>query len=316
MIIDVHCHLGQLKMFPDRYIDIFATHISHIVSGLSKEAVYQSEIMKKSFDGSPERLIKEMDEAHIDKAVVFGVDWGLALGEPKIPIEEYNKYIAKASQDYSDRLIGFFTIDPRRKNAIELFETAITKWEMRGLKIHPTTGYKLTDEKSRALFKKAIELEVPIVSHLGYITALKGYLAKPRYFDEITTDFPDLKISLAHLNYGEIEDLLNLMFCKTGVYCDFSSHGQILMMNSPPDFYRQLRFFMNFEGVKDRVMFGTDWPMTSNIMSLKDWVATIENLGNEKVSQILNVNGYKRFKKSEITKLLSKNAQNFLKNIL
>jgi len=303
-------------MFPEKYIDRFAEHISNIVPGVTKENVYQSEIMKKSFNGTPERLIAEMDEAGIDKAVVFGVDWGLALGEPKTSIKNYNKYIAKATKEYPDRLIGFFTIDPRRENALELFEKAISDWGMKGLKLHPTTGFLIDGQESRAILEKAIELDVPVISHLGYILALKGYLAKPKYFDLITTDYPELKISLAHLNYGEVDDLLSLMFSKTNVFCDISAHGQILVMNSPPDFYRQLRYFMNFEGVKDRVMFGTDWPMTSNIMSLKKWVETIEDLGNEKITQILNNLGYKKFKKSEISKILYKNAERFLKKIL
>ncbi|TFF88761.1 MAG: hypothetical protein EU549_02385 [Promethearchaeota archaeon] len=316
MIIDIHCHLGQLEMFPAKYVDRYAAHISKMLPGVSKKDVYNSEIMKKSFDGSPERLIREMDEAGIDKTVVFGVDWGLALGEPKVSIMDYNKYVADASKEYPDKLIGFFTIDPRRKNAINLFEKAIYKWEMKGLKIHPSTGYLINGPEVRNLFEKALEFKIPIISHLGYLIGLKGYLAKPMFFDEISTDYPELKISLAHLNYGEIDDLLSLMFSKSNIYCDFCAHGQILMMNSPVDFYKQIRYFMNFEGVKDKVMFGSDWPMTSNIMSLKDWVDTVKNLRSEKITNLLDHLGYKKFKNSEIKRMLGKNAQNFLEGIL
>jgi hypothetical protein len=187
---------------------------------------------------------------------------------------------------------------------------------MKGLKLHPSTGYDINGPKALEIFNKALELNIPIISHLGYLIGLKGRSAKPEFFDDISTDFPNLKISLAHLNYGSVDDLLSLMFSKTNIYCDFCAHGQILMMNSPPDLYKQLRYFMNFEGVKDRVMFGSDWPMTSNIMSLKDWVSTIRNLRSEKVSALLDNLGYKKFKNSEIKKLLGKNAEGFLNGIL
>jgi hypothetical protein len=316
MIIDIHCHLGQPEMFPKKYLEAFANHISKMLSGVSKKEVYDSEIMKKSFDGAPERLINEMDQAGIDKTVVFGVDWGLALGEPEVKINDYNKYIVKSCEKYPDRLIPFFTIDPRREKASQLLETAIKDWGMKGLKLHPSTGYDINGPKALEIFNKALELNIPIISHLGYLIGLKGRSAKPEFFDDISTDFPNLKISLAHLNYGSVDDLLSLMFSKTNIYCDFCAHGQILMMNSPPDLYKQLRYFMNFEGVKDRVMFGSDWPMTSNIMSLKDWVSTIRNLRSEKVSALLDNLGYKKFKNSEIKKLLGKNAEGFLNGIL
>ncbi|MHA1229930.1 MAG: amidohydrolase family protein [Candidatus Helarchaeota archaeon] len=312
MIIDIHCHLGIPEMFPYKYIDLFAEHISKILPGITKEDVFKSDIMKRSFDGTPERLINEMDEAGIDKTVVFGVDWGLLLGEPKKSIEEYNKYIANAASEYSDRLIGFFTIDPRRKNAIDLFEKAISKWELKGLKLHPTTGYSINDLSTRRLIEKAIEFDIPVISHLGYIFGLKGHLASVSQFDDLTNDYPDLRLALAHLNYGSVDELLFFMFAKANVYCDFCAYGQIMLMNSPIDFYKNMRYFMNFEGIRDRIMFGSDWPMTSNIMSLKDWVKKIQDLGNDKLTNILENLGYKKFKKSEINKLLGKNAERFL----
>ncbi|MHA1651188.1 MAG: amidohydrolase family protein, partial [Candidatus Helarchaeota archaeon] len=103
-----------------------------------------------------------------------------------------------------------------------------------------------------------------------------------------------------------------MMFMKPNVYCDISAHGQILMMNSPPDFYRQLRFAMNHEGVSNRVMFGSDWPITGNIMSLAQWIETIQNLTDPKVTQLLENLGYKKFRNKEIKQILGKNATQFL----
>ncbi len=313
MIIDAHCHLWHRDMLPEQYWRRYALMLSKVVPGSpSIDQILKSEIMEKSMDGSLERLMTEIEAASIDKSIIFGVDWGLALGEPKIPINEYNKFIADSAKEHPSTLIPFFTIDPRRPKADDLFEKALTKWEMKGLKLHPSTGYLPDGEDCYKLFKIANEYEVPIVTHTGYIIGLKGRTARPEYFDAPTTDFPHLQFSFAHLNYGSVNDLVEMMFMKPNTYCDISAHGQISIMNSPADFYRQLRFAMNHEGVSSRVMFGSDWPTVSNIMSLAKWVETIKNLNDQKISEILNKFGYAKFKNKEINQILGKNAVKFL----
>ena len=85
------------------------------------------------------------------------------------------------------------------------------------------------------------------------------------------------------------------------------------MMNSPLDFYRQLRFFMNHGGEASRVMFGSDWPITNAARPLASWVETIQNLASPKVTTLLQNIGYKKFKNKEIQMILGKNAEEFLK---
>ncbi|NVM31444.1 MAG: amidohydrolase [Candidatus Helarchaeota archaeon] len=313
MIIDAHCHLWQRGMIPDNYWQYFAAIIASNLPGSSIPDILNSEIMQQSIDAPAERLIAEMEVAGIDKTIVFGVDWGLALGEPKIRINEFNKMIADSAKEYPDKLIAFFTIDPRRPKAPELFETALTKGEMKGLKLHPTTGYYPDGEETYKLYKIADEYQVPVITHIGYAMALKGRTAKLDYFDAPTTDFPDLRISFAHFNFGNVEDLISMMFNKTSTYCDISAHGQVTMMNSPLDFYRQLRFFMNHGGEARRVMFGSDWPMTNVARPLAGWAETIQNLASPKVTTLLQNLGYKKFKNKEIQMILGKNAEQFLK---
>ena len=316
MIIDIHAHVWQRKYIPEKFWLNFAANFASMLDGASIESIMNSSIMKSSFNGSPERLIKEMDKANIDKTVIFGCDWGLYLGEAEKSIIELNEYVMEAQKEYPDRLIGFFTIDPRRKDSEKIFEEFINKG-LKGLKLHPTTGYLADGSEAFKLYKKAIEHDVPILSHLGYITGLLGNLARPKYFDKVTTEMPDLKICLAHMNYGEIDDLISLMFSKANVFCDISAHGQIAFSNSPSTFYLQLKELLNYSVIQKKVMFGSDWPMTNSLITLKKWKKTIENLpSNEKANEILDHFGHKRFNELEIKKVLGKNAQNFLKSVL
>ncbi|MFX1295145.1 MAG: amidohydrolase family protein [Promethearchaeota archaeon] len=312
MVIDTHCHMALRDMIPEKYWLSIASIFSRIAGG-SPEEVLKSEFMEQFWNNSTDQLIEEMEEAGIDKSIIFGVDWGLLLGEPKIRIDEANKFVADSAKEYSDKFISFFTIDPRRPKAPELFEKALTTWEMKGLKLHPTTGYFPDSEETYKLYNIAEEYKVPIITHCGYTIGLKCKTAKMEYFDGPTTDFPTLNFCFAHLSGGNLEELVNMMFMKPNIYTDISAHGQILMINSPPDFYRQLRFAMNHRGVRHRVLFASDWPFTNIALPLKKWVAAIQNLDDPKITDILKKFGYSKFKTKEIKRILEINASHFLK---
>ena len=92
-------------------------------------------------DATGEKLVAEMDAAGVDKSCIFALDYGLATGEPEVFIEEQNHMIAEAARRFPGRLIPFFTVDPRRPEGLDMFRQAVEDWGMRGLKLHPTTGY-------------------------------------------------------------------------------------------------------------------------------------------------------------------------------
>ena len=316
MIIDIHAHLWLRKYIPEKYWYNYSKNISRMLKGSTPESILDSSLMRDSYDGNPERLIKEMDQAGIDKSVVFGVDWGLALGEPQASIIELNDYVLSAVKKYPDRLIGLFTIDPRRKNSDKLFEEYLDKG-MSGLKLHPTTGYLPNGPEAYKLYLIALKRNVPVLSHSGYASSLMGSLSMPSYFDSVTSDIPDLKICLAHMSGGAVEELIDMMFFKSNVYCDISTQGQISATSSPANFYLDLKHLLNYGAIQKKVLFGSDWPLTGSLMTLKKWVKTIKKLPtNEKAQKILTNFGYKRFTEMEINKVLGENAQEFLKEVL
>jgi len=310
-ILDVHAHVWTREHIPEKFWQNMASYMAALLKS-DKESILNSSFMKVSHDGRGELLIQQMDEAGIDKAVVFGADWGLFLGEAEKSIDDLNQHVSETAARYPDRLIPFFTIDPKRKNAVEQFDHAVSKLEMRGLKLHPTTGFKVTDEETYGLFRKALEFDIPVLSHMGYITGLYGCFTRPHYFDQVTTDFPELRICVAHMNYGDIENLLNLIDVKPNLFVDISAHGQLSLMNHAADFYVELKRFLQHRG--DNILFGSDWPMTSNAMTLKAFVEKLRELPkNERANEILHNTGHGRFKNSEIKKVLEKNYKNFLK---
>ena len=73
-------------------------------------------------NGDPhgDELVKEMDAAGISNTVVLPIDYGMALGEPDISIEDLNHKYRDIAKKHSGRLIWFAGIDPRRESPVDL----------------------------------------------------------------------------------------------------------------------------------------------------------------------------------------------------
>src|SRR5450759_3908894 len=71
-----------------------------------------------------------------------------------VQIEEQNRMVAEASAKFPDRLVSFFSIDPRREGAVDLFSRAIEDWGMKGLKLHPASGFYPYEEFCYPLYEK------------------------------------------------------------------------------------------------------------------------------------------------------------------
>ena len=97
------------------------------------------------WETTTDSIITEMDEAKVDVSVLFVADFAPRLGAAPFDIEMENEFVGKAQERYPGQLIAFYGIDPRRESAPELFEKAVTSWNVRGIKLHPTIGYSTSD---------------------------------------------------------------------------------------------------------------------------------------------------------------------------
>lgn len=185
---------------------------------------------------------------------------------------------------------------------------------MKGVKFHPTSGFYPDDPAFYPLYEKCVELDVPVCSHAAAsISApLMSKYADPIYLDTIAAKFPDLKILLIH--FGSLSytwKCVEIMVSRPNIYAEFSGYqAQALIM--PENFLKTLRSILNtppFLGsaLKERLMFGTDWPYLETFMDQKTWVEwfkTIPEKGNKYGL---------RFKQREINNILDRNAKKFLK---
>ncbi len=278
MIIDSHVHLVA-EGWIDRSFFIGMARVATAPMGkLTGEypdaAALIDGLMPVISDTTGEKTVANMDEAGVDKACIFAVDYGLCAGEPQVSMENQNRMIAEAARRFPDRFIPFFTIDPRRPEGMDLFKRGIEDWGMKGLKLHPTSGFFPYDPVVYPFYEKCMEYGIPVLFHTGSQPApMKFRFSQPINVDDVAADFPDLPIIMAHCAHALWEEALLVAEIKPNIYFDFSG-WQMTYNNHPQDFYRMLRRVIDQLGPW-RVFFGTDGPYLNVLCPWGNWVKAV-----------------------------------------
>lgn len=212
-------------------------------------------------DLSLDELLRDMDEAGVERAVLLALDCETAYG-----FKVANEDVAALVALHPDRLIGFASVDPNKgeRGAREL-EFAVRELGLRGLKLHPPTQrFYASDRAHYPLWEKAQELRIPILCHTGH-TFAGGYLkyAEPKYLDDVAADFPDLTIILCHFGFPWVEQVISLAWTRPNVYIELSGWS--------PRYIPKVVWQYAEKLFPDRVVFGTDHPTMRPQRWLRDF---------------------------------------------
>lgn len=259
-------------------------------------------------DATGEVLVGQMDEGGIEKSVVFFFDATSVLGE-KHTISEWNDFVAQEVSRYPDRLIGFLVVDPRRgKASLDEIERAVNKLGLSGIKLYPPAGWYPNDrETAYPMYEKAEQLGIPIMMHQGDTPPGRLKYCRPIHLDDVGFDFPDLKIIASHMGMPWVDELCYVAMKNPNIYIDISFTAQLLYKNNPAELIKKLSFLLSL--VPDRILFGTDWPGVTTIMTLKESVSMIQMLQTPKS---LQESGTPRITQENKDMILGKNAARIL----
>lgn len=203
-------------------------------------------------------------------AVVFTVDAEEATGHPPISNEE----IALSCAEHADVLIPFASIDPARgATGAREARRLVEQFGVRGFKFHPSLqGFYPNDRLAFPLYEVVQELGVPAIFHTGQTGigarvrgggGIRLKYSNPMCIDDVAVDFPDLRIIMAHPAFPWQDEALAVATHKPNVYIDLSGW-------SPRYFPPQLVSYAN-SLLKDKVLFGSDYPLITPDRWLKDF---------------------------------------------
>lgn len=202
---------------------------------------------------SIEDYIDQMDKFGIDKAVIVSFNITTAYGIIIVTNDEIADFVSK----YPDRFIGYACIDVPAPDAINQLDYAISSLQLKGVKlVPPVQKFDISDPQYDPLWKRMVDLNVPLWSHTGHQVSTGGSIAKfghPMLIDELAMRHVDLRIIMGHMGTPWFWEAWSVTLRHPNVYVDISAH---------PDLYPFFPWdaFTKYN-IENKVLFASDHPL-------------------------------------------------------
>lgn len=176
----------------------------------------------------PELMLRLMDEAEIDQAIV------MTYCDAPLQHEHYNPldYVHAAVSKYPDRLLAFARLNPGADEAVDLLEEAISQRGFKGLKLHPF-GYRIPadHECTLKLLRKAACLNVPTLFHCG-----DEEYTLPLQLERAALACPEAMIIFGHMGgYFHVQDAIDVARRCPNVYLETSATPHVHLIREAID---------------------------------------------------------------------------------
>lgn len=259
-LFDVHSHWGTQRGYVLRTEDELAQQ--HRTWNSDPKYVTESEMATK------------LREQGVRAILDFGFTKSLSIAE----VRPYHDYALETQAAYPDAIFGsWLQIDPRtgREGADEFRRCVAQSRGFVGICVSaPGMGFPASDPIYDPFYEASLEAGRPVLVLVG-TTGSGGGLrgggglllehAHPRYIDALAVRHPDLKIVAGRNPWPWTEDMIAVMLHKTNVWIEFHGWSPKYL---PDSFKREIS-----RRLKDRVMFGADYPLFTYERLVKDWEA-------------------------------------------
>jgi len=228
MIIDAHCHVWPdeiaRKVLADRPVGLDPVH-----------------------DGTLDGLRRTMDTAGIDMALT------LAVANVGRTVQRTNEFVGRVDRS---RFVPFGTVHPDltvEENLAALQDNGVV-----GVKLHPLfQAVAFADERTREILVALAENDIPVLAHVGSGgDAHQNERGTPKSLHEMMAKITGLRLIAAH--YGGYQVLDEAERWSVGGNIHLETSWPPSMGDLPTD---RVISIIRRHGA-DRVVFGSDWPMT------------------------------------------------------
>ena len=267
MIIDAHTHIGK--------------------SPRSNNA--------ETYDGNFRKLLKEAGANAVDHLII------IAGFKKRIWSNISTKRLAEiVGKTSMVSVVASIDILGYRKKDLRELESFLRKKLVVGVKLY--TGYQHfypNDKRCVPIYKLCLNYDVPVIFHSG--DTLAGYVKNPKikyshplHVDEVATDFPNLKIVMAHMGNPWLVDCAEILYKNPNVYADISGLVVGDNLNTPDGKLarRKILELIDYVG-QNKLLYGTDWPLAP----MRTYLKFVKELGLSRASrdQLLYKNAVKVF---------------------
>jgi hypothetical protein len=243
MIIDAWAQHPTLRHIKDPVFDSLRRW--------SKEDVPKEEIPL-------EFTIQSMDEANVSKSLISA--W-VAPNVVMISNDEVAAFVAK----YPERLIGVGSVDISKPvQAVAEVKRCVNELGFKAIRVLPWI-WELppTNRLFYPIYAACCDANIPFCTQIGHTGPLmSSEVGRPIYIDRVALDFPELTIVGGHIGYPWTEEAIAVATKHKNVYIDTSA---FTIKRYPPEIVRYLK-----TNGKEKVLFGTNYPMITPNQALKD----------------------------------------------
>lgn len=256
MIIDCHTHLGRNE---------------HIKARCSE-------------------LLESMDASHIDQSLVFAGSLN----------DINNEQMLEEIQPHRDRLLGVAAWDfsyalshpdPKPYEQQDKLVKLYKNGDIKAVKFYTGYYHHMPADLGHIL-GRLNEVGCPAIFHCGdclnSCRHSKLKYAHPLNIDDVAVDYPNMHFIIAHMGYPWHRDAAEVCYKNKNVFSDISGfvYGNF-DGESLPKFQKTLHEFLEIAD-SDRLLFGTDWPISNqgSYLDALDWVSA--HTSNKKMSEIFS----------------------------
>ena len=241
-IIDIHIHIQPLEMFKPHALELIKrgrTNFDQI----------------ERFSKDPRAFLAFLDDCGVERAGLINYVSPDVIGFTA----EVNDWIARYCSTDPKRLLAFGSVHPKYVADAGAEVDRLARIGIRGLKVHPShqlyspNAYRDGLGPLAAVYERAQANGLPVMVHTGtsIFPGARNLHAQPMLADDISVDYPDLVVILAHGGRPLwMDEAFFLVRRHKNMYMDISG--------IPPQ--KLLEYFPRLEEIADKVLFGTDWP--------------------------------------------------------
>ncbi len=254
--IDIVCNL-----FTEREIDEGRT-------GIGPEFLDQIRFPPELRRGvSVEDYLGRMDRAGVERSLLVAVRGGdmRVRGSFEVPYE----YVAEVCRRHPDRFSGLAGVDPTRgMEGLRELEVAVREHGFVGAHFYPH-WFEMAPDHARVYpyYAKCCELDIPIMMQVGQSLIYQRErrmrsVGRPICLDGVACDFPELRLVGIHIGIPWTDEMIAMAWKHENVFIGSDAHAP---RHWPEAFVR----FLDTWG-RDKVMFGTDWPVIDPERAMKE----------------------------------------------
>lgn len=270
MIVDAHAHVGAKGMMHGIFLEEMIQPFFRAAGKQIPPAVYEGI--------DPAHMMELYKDAGVDKVFIFGVDQRPAhvcgrdpknrvSTAPYVPFE----YVLEVHRQFPDMTVPVVGLNPGYLGTdIEEKIEAAVREGAKAIKIYASYSHYRPDDREITwpLFAKAQELKIPVIVHQAWTTTVHTPMKfqEPKQLDEVAREFPDLTLIAAHFGVPWVDECMCLVAKHENVYADLSFW---LILERPEIILQQLTRCPGYGCTYDRLLWGTDFPLTTPAESLE-----------------------------------------------